>query len=746
MAQNIIIDIQVNDGRAQAKIRGTEDAFRDLTDVIKQAREQLSENNKVLTGSVQYYDKQIKELKRFRDQTAKTGLEYRKQTTEINKLVAAQKAISGPVRGSVADLQAQRNALIQQQKTLATTSDEYNKYQKRIIEVQNKIDVLSNATTKNVKVNQDLISNSGLAGATLTEVGRTISDLPYGIRGVTNNLSQLSTLFVTLISKTDGAKNAFALLGKQLNGPLGIILAFQAVIAAIDFFFGSTKKAEEAVDDLTDSLDVQVYALGLLKDRLDDVNLSLEARLSLVNAAAVTSTKLNKILEDENLTEAERVKRSEEFIALEIQRLKLQAQRTKLEEKLSETIKKQEEAETVLAEAQERKNNGLNDYLVSGSGVKNVNEAIAQATKDLADANSELESTDLSLISVMMASSKVIADQNKLLSSNTKEREKAQKIRLEAIEFEGLKFYEVRNQLEQKLAKIQSDRRKIEIQGVRTILAENIAALKEEGHSREVFESKKLSLISDALEREIKAIEFALEYDKLTVQERLKLREQLALLQLQLSDIEDQKLKELLGRIKKVVSEVTSLMADFNNAELSAAERNTVLINNQLKERLKNEKLSAKERERINAQIAANEEKLQKKRDEIAKRNFRLQKAFAVAQSLINTYSAVAEALPNIPKAIAVGVLGAAQVAAILATKFVPSASSVPSGSAGVGATGAPDRQDPTFNIVGTGQQFQLSQAIAQRTGEPVKAYVVTGDVRSGLALERNIIKGSKLG
>ena len=63
---------------------------------------------------------------------------------------------------------------------------------------------------------------------------------------------------------------------------------------------------------------------------------------------------------------------------------------------------------------------------------------------------------------------------------------------------------------------------------------------------------------------------------------------------------------------------MTSLISDFNDAELSAAERNTVLLNNQLKDRLKNERLSAKERENINAQIALNEEKLQKKRDEIA--------------------------------------------------------------------------------------------------------------------------------
>lgn len=85
------------------------------------------------------------------------------------------------------------------------------------------------------------ISNAGLAGATLTELGRTISDLPFGIRGVANNLSQLSSLFVTLVAKSDdggkslgGVKSAFSLLLNQLKGPLGIILVFQSVIALFD--------------------------------------------------------------------------------------------------------------------------------------------------------------------------------------------------------------------------------------------------------------------------------------------------------------------------------------------------------------------------------------------------------------------------------------------------------------------------------------------------------------------------------
>ena len=59
---------------------------------------------------------------------------------------------------------------------------------------------------QNTRTNQNMIDKTGLAGATLVELGRTISDANYGIRGIANNLSQLSTLFITLISTSGGFK------------------------------------------------------------------------------------------------------------------------------------------------------------------------------------------------------------------------------------------------------------------------------------------------------------------------------------------------------------------------------------------------------------------------------------------------------------------------------------------------------------------------------------------------------------
>jgi hypothetical protein len=120
----------------------------------------------------------------------------------------------------------------------------------------------SNAKLKNT------ISDAGLAGATLTELGRTISDSNYGIRGMANNLSQLSTLFITLVSKEgEGVKGfvgALTRLKNQLFGPLGIILAFQTIVALIERYAINQERAASATKELQDSFSEQRKVLLLL--------------------------------------------------------------------------------------------------------------------------------------------------------------------------------------------------------------------------------------------------------------------------------------------------------------------------------------------------------------------------------------------------------------------------------------------------------------------------------------------------
>ena len=209
---------------------------------------------------------------------------------------------------------------------------------------------------------------------------------------------------------------------------------------------------------------------------------------------------------------------------------------------------------------------------------------------------------------------------------------------------------------------------------------------------------------------------------------------------------------DLIASIQQVASAFSAATQAAFEADMSIEERRTVMANNHLKERLKNEKLSASERERINQQIAANEESLQQKRDEIAERQFQNEKAAAIAAALVNTYLAATDVLAReklglVGKTLAAAAIigfGLAQVAAIARQRFVPSAV----GGAGVGGAGGAGAtiEAPDFNVVGASSQNQLAETIAGAEAKPTRAYVVGKDITTQQELDRNITNTASFG
>jgi len=138
------------------------------------------------------------------------------------------------------------------------------------------------------------------------------------------------------------------------------------------------------------------------------------------------------------------------------------------------------------------------------------------------------------------------------------------------------------------------------------------------------------------------------------------------------------------------------------------------------------------------------------KSEKDARRAFKAQKAFNLASALTNTYLAVTAALANkkelfpgqrFVEAGLAGVAGAVQVAKIAKTQFTSSATSADTGGGGGGAT-APTMSAPQFNVVGQSGVNQL----ASLNQQPIQAYVVSGQVTSQQALDRNRLENATLG
>ena len=194
-------------------------------------------------------------------------------------------------------------------------------------------------------------------------------------------------------------------------------------------------------------------------------------------------------------------------------------------------------------------------------------------------------------------------------------------------------------------------------------------------------------------------------------------------------DAENERLEFLLDvnqreiQLKKELSDAETKVEEKANADKKKlAEENAVNVTNAL------------------AQVAG-----------IVGANSKFGKGIAVVSAIRDTYAGANKALAQggifgIIQAVAIIAAGLANVKNITATEDPPTPSFASGGGVGGSGVSVPTPQAPAFNIVGSDPQNQLAQTLAETTGQPVKAFVVAGDVSTAQSLDRNIIQESALG
>ena len=160
------------------------------------------------------------------------------------------------------------------------------------------INVAANDFNKLSKAMSGASAASGGATASVLELGRVVSDMPYGIRGIANNLQQLASNFAFMAKKAGGAGAALKGIGSALMGPLGILVAFQAVIAALDYFSANMNKAKDVMAEMSaQTITTNVAKLHLLREALNDNNVALEDQVLALKKAGTEFDELNGFIE-----------------------------------------------------------------------------------------------------------------------------------------------------------------------------------------------------------------------------------------------------------------------------------------------------------------------------------------------------------------------------------------------------------------------------------------------------------------
>jgi hypothetical protein len=143
------------------------------------------------------------------------------------------------------------------------------------------------------------------------------------------------------------------------------------------------------------------------------------------------------------------------------------------------------------------------------------------------------------------------------------------------------------------------------------------------------------------------------------------------------------------------------------------------------------------------------------KNEKDAKKQFKIQKAFNLASAITNTALAITGALTagGNPIKLATGaqfveaalaaVTGAASIAKIAGTQFEGGGSPTPTPSPSPSDAADNSVITPNFNIVGNAQ---ATNPLAGLGGQPLQAYVVSGDVTTAQSLDRNRINYATFG
>jgi hypothetical protein len=648
---------------------------------------------------------------------------------------------------------------------------------------------------------QGLANKTGAASAAALELGRVVSDAPYGIRGMANNVSQLASNVLFMSQKMDkatgqtiGFMGAVKDIGKALAGPLGLLLAIQAVIAAIDYFAGGMKKAEEATKSFDAVAGEAGTNLKLLRIAIQENMISQEDLAKAIKGAEREYEDLNLKIKDnveldkqsaqaiddkiaalERLAKAEAIRKAIEEEMGKLAELSLQT--SKLEKEAMDASSKAiidistnyKEFGTATVESiantankaldenkkaiQESRNNikeaidninkeGLWDELFGGgkSGKKRREKTLKEFKKNLLDLSSELNKYRQTEIE-----NADISEEERLKREYDASRKAIENKRLEFKDKEDAR-------LDARLKEI-ADLKVTEEEKERLIedayTKYNDAQIQANKDLRSVMLQADIAYYSELATLRRKDTEDAkkqtddlisalresnYEYQEYNEQEKINAATN-ELDRIQLQGKANETLTNLkIENLKKEALEEGKTAADIQeiNNKVSRLQHDQTLAQQELDRKAAATKLAIANQV-ANAII------------NIAGEGSTIAKGVAIAQTIWNTKQGVMNALGtitpygpwNIAQAAAIAAMGVKNVADIIATKAPNEKSSGVSASAagGGGTTFMPD-----FNIVGASGTNQLASTVAGQLGEPTRAYVVYDDLRTAGEIEANAV------
>jgi hypothetical protein len=647
---------------------------------------------------------------------------------------------------------------------------------------------MDNVTLSTKELNSELVKLSQNAGkgkaasgatggatATVLELGRTISDSNYGIRGMANNLSQLVSNFAFTTRAAGGFAAGLKNIWSAMMGPLGLVLAFQGVIALLEKFEINSMKAKSASNDLNKSLKDEITTLHIYEEALLNVNTSLEERVGIVKGLSRLDKDLAKDLKAAAGNTEELTRITQDFLKEKEKELEINIKKVELDELFDKRLALSSEKSRIQNEIESM--NTAQFITRSGDRAQILND-LDTATENLDDTTKEYNKTSKEYLLLL---AKTTSEEKE----NAKESKKVFKQKYLDLSKIILGF-----QREEEIALEENEVRKFAIQ--KRYQEQDLLRRRENFEEKEILRLEEFKR-SNASDEEKLLAEKKFEESILTAKMDY-FRALLALEDKYNANVkmrDEERYRGYEKRLREAENEVTNIML-----EGQILRANNIMQGLDIQRTLLDEKL-AQDLERINKEeeekkkqisnladrVFIEEEyerqrtaaKQQNSNDRIAideaERNARMEtlgllsgaftafaslsgkatkrhKQLAIAGALIDTYAGVDKAFndPTIPSTLGRFALGASTLVKGLMnvrkiSSINPNSTSTPTPQAGGGGDRTFD-----FNLVGSTGTNQLAEAVGSQFQEPVQAYVVSSQMTSQQELDLQISTGASLG
>lgn len=267
-------------------------------DAAKFFEKSVGKSAKHATGSINDLNQKLSQAKAKFDSLSPSSRDYGKTLKEVHSLQRRVSNVTGKMNesftksdkvvkhsaGSINDLTAKLKLARTNLNALSPSSAKYARSLQHVQAIQNR---LMRTTSKATTGISKLGGASGHTGFAVLNMNRVISDAPFGMIAISNNIDPLMQSMMMLRTEAGGVKGAFKGLAKSMMGPLGLMTAVALVTAIVTKMSMGSSKAKTAIKNQKDETDELIKKLREYKTTLQDLE-----KLELIGGGATIKRKI----------------------------------------------------------------------------------------------------------------------------------------------------------------------------------------------------------------------------------------------------------------------------------------------------------------------------------------------------------------------------------------------------------------------------------------------------------------------